>query len=98
MVGICWKQIVHHRHGQNHQQADDGVQTQEAAAAAAAAAAAEPRQPVHEGTGPSRCRRRGRNRWRGAQGPRRAAETPTEAPASGGPAGPPAEALGQCGA
>lgn len=87
MVGKRREQTVHHRHGQNHQQADDGVQTQETAAAAAAA---EPCQPVHEGAGPGGGRR-------GEEGPRGDAEAPTEAPASGGPAGSPIEALGQRG-
>lgn len=87
MVGKRREQTVHHRYGQNHQQADDGVQTQEAAAAAAAA---EPPEPVHEGAGPSNSSRRGE------EGPRGAAETPAETPAAGRSAGAPSETLSQC--
>lgn len=91
MVGKCRQQTVHHRHRQNHQQVDDGVQAQETAAAAAAA---ESRQLVHEGAGPcgdtsSGCRE---------EGPRGATEAPPEATATTGPAGPTTEALGQRGA
>jgi len=70
MVGKRREQTVHHRHGQDHQQADGGVQTQETAAAAAA----EPRQPVHEGAGPG---------GRGEEGPR--GEAPTSRGPAGGP-------------
>lgn len=94
MVGKCREQTVHDRHGQNHQQADDGVQTQETAAAAAAA---EPRQPVHEGAGPGDGSRRRRRRHGGEEGPRGATKAPAEASASGGPAVSPLEALCQCG-
>lgn len=89
MVGKCREQTVHHRHGQNHQQTNDGVQTEETAAAAAA----KPRQPVHEGARPGGGSRGGR---RGEEGPSRAAEAPAKASTAGGPAGAPLEALCQC--
>lgn len=97
-MGKRREQTVHHRHGQNHQQADDGVQTQEAAAAAGAAAAAEPRQPVYEGAWPGGGGGSRRRRGRGEEGTRGATKGPAEAPTSGGPAGSRSEALGQCGA
>lgn len=88
MVGTCQQQAVHHHHGQNHQQADDGVQTQEAAAAHIS----EPHQPLHEGAGSGSGGGGGGQR---AENPCGATEAPPETSAPGGPEGPPFEALGQ---
>lgn len=89
MVGKRQQQAVHNHHGQNHQQAGDGVQTQEAAAAAHSA---ESHQPLHEGAGSGGG---GGGWWRRAENPCGPTEATTETSAPGGPAGPTVEALGQ---